>query len=299
MAKRFPKLLALCGVLFLSNPAGSAESPPLAGVAYSPSNVQTETQAAFAAAATLNKLRADLAPLKALTPRIRTYSVDNGLDQVVPVAKALGLKVSVGIWLGRDATKNGPEIDRAVATIKANPGTVDRVFVGNETLVRHDLGESALRAYMGRVKSALEGLNIEVGTAEPWNNWIDNPKLAERADFIGAHIFPYWDGVPEAEATAYVTRRYKELQAAFPNKKIVIAETGWPAAGPQYKGAIPSPAAQARYVKEFARVAAAARYDYYICEAYDQPWKAAREGGVIGAAWGIMDANLRAKFPLR
>ena len=61
--------------------------------------------------------------------------------------------------------------------------------------------------------------------------WLAHPELAADVDFIGTHIWPYWDGVPVEDAVPYVLRRYKELQAAFPGKKIVIAETGWPAAG--------------------------------------------------------------------
>ena len=36
-------------------------------------------------------------------------------------------------------------------------------------------------------------------------------------------------------------------------------------------------------------------YDYYIVEAFDQPWKAGNEGAV-GAYWGLFDAHGDPKF---
>lgn len=297
MTKRFPKVLAFGGVLFLSFSVWGADSRPLAGLSYSPSGVQAEDD--FARGVTEDHLRTDLTPLVGLTSRIRTYATDNGLDHAVPIAGSLGLKVSLGIWLGLYPDVNAAEIHRGVTAARKYPGTVDRVFVGNEVLTRKEMTVPALKAEIAKVKAALKGTNITVGTAETWNMWVAHPELAEGLDFIGAHIFPYWDDIPAAEATAYVARRYKELQTLFPNQKIVIAETGWPAAGPRRKGAEASPAIQAQYVAAFVRAAAAAHYDYYIVEAYDQPWKVTREAGGVGAAWGIMDAARRPKFDVR
>lgn len=296
MAKRFPLVMALCGVLFFGPSASSAENRPLAGLSYSPSNVRTAAEFAASPA----KLRADLAPLADLTPRVRTYATDNGLDQIVPIARDLGLKVSVGIWLQTDPAIDSAEISRGIMAVLKTPAAVDRVFVGNEVLTSKYQSLEALKARIAEVKAALAEAGVRdvaVSTAETWNMWLAHPTLAENVDFIGAHIFPYWDGVPVADAVSYVMRRYRELQAAFPGKKIVIAETGWPAAGPPYKGAVPSQENQERFVREFQR--AAMGYDYYICEAYGQPWKAAREGGMIGSAWGIMDSHRKQKFPLR
>ncbi|MBX7198060.1 MAG: hypothetical protein K1X51_01635 [Rhodospirillaceae bacterium] len=298
MAKRFPMVLALSGVLFLGVPAFGADSRPLAGLAYSPSNIRTEAE--FATSAPPDKLRADLAPLAAITPRLRTYAMSNGLDQVVPIAKDLGLKVSVGIWLQTDPAIDAAETTAGIMAVLRNPTAVDQVFVGNEVITSKYQSIAALKARIAEVKAALTeaGLkDIPVSTAETWNMWLAHPELAKDVDFIGAHIWPYWDGVPVADAVPYVLRRYKELQAAFPGKKIVIAETGWPAAGPTNKGAVPSQENQERFVRAFTH--AAAGLDYYLCEAYSQPWKAAREGSVIGSAWGIMDDARKPKFTLR
>src|ERR1700753_2977039 len=55
--------------------------------------------------------------LKQLLPRtdcVRTYAVNQGLGQVVPVAASLGMKVLLGIWIGRTPADNDAQIKIAV-----------------------------------------------------------------------------------------------------------------------------------------------------------------------------------------
>ena len=44
----------------------------------------------------------DLAELAKVSKCIRTYSIDNGLDKVPELASRVGLKVLLGVWIGRD-----------------------------------------------------------------------------------------------------------------------------------------------------------------------------------------------------
>ena len=55
----------------------------------------------------------DLAQLAKISDCVRTYSIDNGLDQVPALAAKVGLKVIQGIWLGSNRLKNlGADFDR-------------------------------------------------------------------------------------------------------------------------------------------------------------------------------------------
>ena len=110
---------------------------------------------------------------------------------------------------------------------------------------------------------------------------------------------PVPTGVAVEDAVPYVGQRVAELQQAFPGKPIVIAETGWPSAGEQHQGAIPSLAGEAYFIRSFLAYAASHHYDYYLLEAFDQPWKAASPEGAVGAAWGLFDAARHPKFRLK
>jgi len=97
----------------------------------------------------------------------------------------------------------------------------------------------------------------------------------------------------------YITSSFDKIAKLYPDKKIVIGETGWPSDGRVKKGSVPSPAYEAAFLRKFFKLAEQKNYDYYIMEAYDQPWKgSAGHEGAVGAFWGMLDAEGNAKFSL-
>jgi len=270
-------------------------SGKLGGISYNPSGIYD--QKAFNQPVPESVIRADLKQLATLTNRIRTYSVARGLDRVPYIAKEFGIKITLGIWLGSDRLLNETELARAIEVIRDNPDVIDRVIVGNETLLRGELTASDVVAYMRRVRNAIGNPVIEVGTAEVWSVWLKYPTLAQGSEFVGIHLLPYWEGIASNQSMGYITDRVAMIEKAFPDKKIVIAEAGWPSEGRVKKGSVPSESMEAFFVRKFVKLAASKGYDYYIIEAYDQPWKAAQEGAV-GAFWGLFDAERAPKFAL-
>ena len=59
---------------------------------------------------TSEQIAEDLAQLAKISDCVRTYSIENGLDQVPGLAAKVGLKVIQGIWLGSDRLKNAAQI---------------------------------------------------------------------------------------------------------------------------------------------------------------------------------------------
>ena len=81
----------------------------------------------------------DLAQLAKISECVRTYSIDNGLDQVPALAAKVGLKVIQGIWLGSNRLKNLAQIQTAVRLTREYPGIITSVVVGNEVLLRGEM----------------------------------------------------------------------------------------------------------------------------------------------------------------
>lgn len=292
--RRIARLIfRICVAATAVSALAAADAGPrgIMSLSYNPSGTDSEAQMqkGFSEA----DLRADLRRLAAHTGRIRTYSLEFGLDRVPALARELGLKVSLGIWLGSDRAKNRAEMAKIAQLVAGYPATIDRLFVGNETIVRGDLAAGDVIIYLREARRLLAGRNIPISTAEPWHIWLKHPELAVEVDFIGAHLLPFWDGVPAAAAASYLAHRFDELRTALPGKKIMIAETGWPSKGAPHQAATASVEAQASFVKQFMRQAADRGYDYNIAEAFDQPWKAPQEAGTF---WGVLDNSGKAKF---
>ena len=95
----------------------------------------------------------DLAQLAKVTDCVRTYSIENGLDQVPALAAKVGLKVIQGIWLGSNRLKNLTQISTAVQLAKKYPGVITALVVGNEVLLRGEMTAADLVAYIRSVKA--------------------------------------------------------------------------------------------------------------------------------------------------
>ena len=241
------------------------------------------------------EIRADMRLLSEKTKRIRTYSsLEN--PQVASIANEFGIKVTQGIWLDRDSEKNEKEIEAGIALANANPN-IERLMVGNESVMRQDLTADQLVSIIQRVRKGVKNHKVIITTAETWDIWLKNPQLAQEVWQITVHLLPFNEGLSINDAVKYSLQRYDEVQNAYPKKHMLIGETGWPSNGDDYKGSHPSIENEARYVREFLVQANKRDLDYFLMEAVDQPWKAAQEGW-IGAYWGMYNADRQPKFKL-
>ena len=238
----------------------------------------------------------DLAELAKVSKCIRTYSIDNGLDKVPELASKVGLKVLLGVWIGRDRAKNAQLADIAVSLVKDHPGTVTAVIVGSEVLLRGEMTVADLRQIIRSVKPRV---NVPVTYADVWEFWLRYREVGEDVDFVTAHFLPYWEDVPPRaeEAAAHVDEIRKQVVAAFPGKEILIGETGWPSHGRMRDGALASRVNQARFISEILERARQDNFRVNFFEAYDEPWKRRWEG-TVGGYWGLFDgAERKLKYP--
>ena len=163
--------------------------------------------------------------------------------------------------------------------------------------MRGELSSAQLAVYLGQVRDAV---SVPVTYADVWEFWLRHPELAASVDYLTIHILPYWEDTPVSpeKAVQHVADVYARVRQAFPGRKVMIGETGWPSAGRPRQAATASVVNEARYLRGFLRYAATVHMPYNVIEAFDQPWKRAQEG-TAGGYWGIFDAQARPKFPMQ
>jgi exo-beta-1,3-glucanase (GH17 family) len=229
----------------------------------------------------------DLALLAKYTNCIRTYSVDDGRDDVLKSARRYGLKVLHGIWVSPDVDKTRQQVETTIALAKAYPDVIKAVVVGNEVLLRGEMSAASLSGIIRGVKAAVP---MPVTYADVWEFWLRYPDVQNAVDFVTVHILPYWEDfpIPASRAAEHVADIRGRVAAAFPGKEIVVGEFGWPSAGRMREGARPSPSNQALALTETLALASREHFQLNVIEAFDQPWKRALEG-TVGGYWGIID----------
>src|ERR1700704_4178369 len=234
----------------------------------------------------------DLAQLAKVTDCVRTYSIENGLDQVPALAAKVGLKVIQGIWLGSNRLKNLAQISTAVRLAKDYPGVITSLVVGNEVLLR---GEMTTADLVASIRSVKAQVTVPVTYADVWEFWLRYREVYDAVDFVTIPILPYWEDVPVRAkfAATHVDSIRKRMAVAFPGKEILVGETGWPSQGRMREGALPSRTNQARIVSEILDLANKEGFRVNLIEAYDQPWKRQLEG-TVGGHWGLFDGPRRA-----
>jgi exo-beta-1,3-glucanase (GH17 family)/cellulose synthase/poly-beta-1,6-N-acetylglucosamine synthase-like glycosyltransferase len=263
----------------------------VAGLAFSP--FQRGESPQDASLPSEAEIRRDLVTAASLTGAIRTYTVQGSFADIPRLAADLPLRITLGAWLSGDIAADAGEMSRLIATARAAPN-VAGVIIGNETILRGDLTTAQLIAYIDQAKHTLA---VPVSTAEPWHVWLAHPELARAVDVITLHLLPYWEGQSVAEAQRFLMEKLAAVRAAYPGKPIVIGEVGWPSDGVSIGAARASRVNQALFLRRFFVAARKRGLDYFVMEAFDQPWKTSFEGRAAGY-WGMLDLDRHPKWPM-
>jgi len=247
---------------------------------------------------TLEEMREDICFLKNLTFSIRTYGMIGNLSEIPRICEDVCLDCYPGAWISKQKSANEIEIQRLIEVAK-NVSCVKGLIVGNEVLLRGDLTEDDLIEYIRKVKNST---NLPVTTGEILSVWESRPRLAENVDFLLVHIHPYWDGISFENATEYVVEKWENLKKRFPEKEIIIGETGWPTTGDIQGNAVASEENQKTFLEDFKKSAEERNIRYFYFEAFDEKWKRILEGAGssgenqkiedgVGEHWGIYYSN--------
>ena len=223
---------------------------------------------------------------------VRSFSCTEGHELIPKLARERDLKTMVGAWISADRARNEREIASLIALAQA--GLVGVAVVGNEVLLRGDLPEAELLAYVARVKAALpEG--VPVGCVDAYFHFLERPALTAACDVLLPNCYPFWEGAPIDTAAQYLRRMHGLVKAAGGDKPVLITETGWPGQGQAVGGAVPSPDNAMRYFIDVQQWGRSEGVKLFYFASFDEPWKLGSEGEV-GTQWGLWDKDERPKY---
>ncbi len=241
-----------------------------------------------------SQVRRRIALLAPHTRWLRSFACTEGHELIPTVAREHGLKTMVGAWISADRERNEREIHGLITLAKA--GLVDIAVVGNEVLLRDELPETELLAYIARVKAAVPD-DVRVGCCDAYYLFLERPALTAACDVLLPNCYPFWEGADVTWAPHYLKRMHALVQAAGGEKPVIVAETGWPGAGQPVGEAVPSEDNALRYFADVQQWARREGVKVFYFSSFDEPWKLQQEGEV-GTQWGLWDKDERPKYGL-
>lgn len=239
-----------------------------------------------------SQVRRRVALIAPHTRWLRSFACTEGHELIPAVAREHGLKTMAGAWISADRERNEREIHGLVTLAKA--GLVDIAVVGNEVLLREELPEPELLAYIQRVRAAVPE-NVPVACVDAYYLFLERPALTAACDVLLPNCYPFWEGADIGWAAHYLKRMHALVQAAGGEKPVIVAETGWPGQGQPVGEAVPSPENAMRYFVDVQQWARREGVKLFYFSSFDEPWKLQQEGEV-GTQWGLWDKDERPKY---
>jgi exo-beta-1,3-glucanase (GH17 family) len=146
--------------------------------------------------------------------------------------------------------------------------------VENERVDQHELTASQVIDAINTARTRLRsiGYNGPVGAVETAPAMISNPAICEASDIVMCNIHAFFDRNTQAsDAGTFVKEQVNQVRAACGNKRVVVAESGWPHQGDPNGAAVPSPDNQRKAIDS---IRANFNSDMFLFSAFDTEWKA-------------------------
>ncbi|CAK1365554.1 putative glucan endo-1,3-beta-glucosidase eglC [Cercospora beticola] len=181
----------------------------------------------------------------------------NDPSSAIPAAIATNTSLLLGLWAsaGQDAFNQELEALRRALEQFGQPfiDLIDGISVGSEDLYRitptgiankAGIGASPddLVKYIQQTRDKLNGhdnLKSKIGHVDTWTAWVNetNYPVTTACDWIGMDSYPYYQKeVPNSidQAKELFFQSYNTTKNVSQGKKVLVTETGWPVAGPDF-----------------------------------------------------------------
>lgn len=239
---------------------------------------------------------------------IRMYGADAASEQVLKVIRKHKLPVQVmqGAWLSGHQTEeeNEQQVNELIRMAQEYPDVIVAVNAGNEIFVDwswHKFGQEDYDKYIGWIHRIKEAVEVPVTLADDYNFWNKpwSKQIAAELDFIVLHAYAMWNSKQLEEAVSWTASIYDDIQARFPDKQIVLGESGWATSSIKTNGderlivGEASEAAQAVFYEEYEAWLIENEVASFYFEAFDEKWKGGEDkpDGIAEKNWGVFRSD--------
>ncbi len=228
-----------------------------------------------------NHLREDLLIMDKHWDALRLYITDENATNILRVISGNGIdiKVMLGVWIsGNEARDNARQVENAINLANAYPDIVQAISCGNEIfgLPGSDIFVTDKSEIIGYLNDMRERTDVPVTIDDIYFVWTDDyySDVVAALDFITIHFYGQWSNLPPENTVPAIDEIMHELWEKYPNKEIVIGETGWTTSKKQGQfGPVADEASQKQFYEACQEWSALNKVTVFYFEAFNERWK--------------------------
>lgn len=206
------------------------------------------------------------------------------------------------VTLAKHIEQNQEQLEKAIALCNAYKEQLIGVSAGNESVPEWNENLVSPARVLYFVNTLKEYTEVPVTYCDNiyyWKNKLVD--VANAVDFISIHIYPVWHSKSVIESIGICVREYNEINNQYPNKQVLITETGWPTKSNDH--VISSKEANELNQKFYnTEIEKWSRNNDAICfffEAFDEEWKGSNDPSEPEKNWGHYLDNRKPKLIMK
>ena len=164
------------------------------------------------------------------------------------------------------------------------------VSAGNEAVPEWNenlLSPGRVLYFVNELKKQTNCLVTYCDNVHYWSNLL--VEVAEAVDIISIHTYPVWQGSPIKEAVEVCKTEYNSIKEKYPDKPVIITETGWPTRsnGNEIRTDFANQANQLYYYDQIQKWSEENEITCFFFEAFDEFWKGSSSEDEPEKHWGF------------
>lgn len=198
------------------------------------------------------------------------------------------------VILDKNKMINGNRIQEGISLVQKYDRHIMGVSIANESRSNWNVNRVSIESLINYVVKMKEAIEIPITYCEETIHWLEElSELAKEVDFISFHTYPSWNDAPIELAITYIDDAYSQLKKKYPDKVLVITETGWPTKshGEKMPKSWASEKNQFTFLKLINEWSDSNNLLTFIFEAFDEPWKGGDSPDEPEKHWGIYDVD--------
>jgi exo-beta-1,3-glucanase (GH17 family) len=228
-----------------------------------------------------SQIKEDLLIMEKHWDAFRLYITDRNAEHILNgiAENGIDIKVMLGVWISGNAPKdNATQVENAIALANTYPDIVQAISCGNEIfgLSGSDIFVSDKSEIIGYLNDMRARTQVPVTIDDIYFVWTDEyySDVVAALDFITIHLYGQWSNIPLENTVDYIDEVMHDLWKKFPEKEIVIGETGWTTSkNPGQFGPVADEASQKQFYEACQAWSKLNKVTVFYFEAFNERWK--------------------------